>query len=329
MTQVWEFANSFRKLIGFAGESFGVESVVGGLARQPQKEDLTLVVQIHIALLSKLLRAGSKNDDDKDEDEGAFRVPKEIAEKQEKLKLAHEQLRKLPLTHVTWVEILRRFVDLSWESGKKDKKQAEDEDEDSSSEQDGESTENGAIAKEHSKSDDTITSTESSENAMVSSAIQELAAKEYETLSLSHKLALLEYLCYEVENTIGFRSHIKEQVDIVESLYKERWAEEQRLKKAKKALEGELQEKRKMQLLMMDVDELDATNPTNDNTKDAKKEIKPDVSSANGKSIDVPDPTEYVHFFSLLANLFKYVIIAPNHDVRCCKGKKKRTDCAD
>eukprot|EP00026_Physarum_polycephalum_P001480 Phypoly_transcript_01482.p1 GENE.Phypoly_transcript_01482~~Phypoly_transcript_01482.p1 ORF type:complete len:1046 (+),score=217.46 Phypoly_transcript_01482:51-3140(+) len=276
---VWEFANSFRKVIGLARDSFGAEDLAVGLAPQPKKDNHTLVVQIHIALLSSLL-AGGKEAEEEEEEGGptVVRVPKEIVAKREKLKLAHGELRKLPITHLTWFEILRRFVELS-----NDETRAREE-------EGGEDEENKPTVAGENTTQEKEKGNGTQENEAVTIAVRELASREYETLSLDHKLSLLEYLCYEVENTIAFRAHIREQVEIVEGLYKEKYAEETKLKKAKKVLEGELLEKRKIQALMsLEEDEKqqekeDASVAKSIESSDKDNKSNPNKPSTNGSN---------------------------------------------
>jgi hypothetical protein len=186
---VWEFANSFRKVIGLARDSFGAEDLVVGLAPQPKKDHHTLVVQIHIALLSSLLAGGKEAEEEEEEGGSAVvRVPKEIVAKREKLKIAHGELRKLPITHLTWFEILRRFVELSNDETREEAGGEDEED-------------NKPAAAGESKTQKK--GKESEENEAVTVAVRELASREYETLSLDHKLSLLEYLCYEVRRRLS------------------------------------------------------------------------------------------------------------------------------
>jgi hypothetical protein len=269
-------------VIGLARDSFGAEDLAIALATQPKKDNHTLIVQIHIALLSNLL-AGGKEAEEEEEEGGpaVLRVPKEIVAKREKLKLAHEQLRKLPITHLTWFEILRRFAELSRKSNETHEAHEEEDEGDSKA------------ASDHTKED---TASETQENEAVTAAVRALASREYETLSLDHKLSLLEYLCYEVENTIAFRAHIREQVEVVEGLHREKYAEELKVKKAKKALEEELLEKKKMQAMMtMEEDTQQEDNQkSNDKTdKDSKgNNNKTSNSKQNGDTQD--SSTEYV-----------------------------------
>lgn len=258
--------------------------MAAGLSDFPEKDTFTLVVQIHIALLSKLLAGGKEAEEGDEEGGSTLRLPKEIAAKREKLKIAHEQLRKLPLTHITWFEVLRRFMELSRESEEeKDKRD------------DGENNEEKDKGAEKDTKEEKV---ENEEEEFIKSALQKLAEKEYETLPLSHKLSLLEYLCYEVENTVEFREHIRHQVEMVEGLYKERWLEEQKVRKAKKALEEELQEKKKIQLLM-EIEGEDATGSNEQatggpsNAKENKKETTKDNKEEHGKQ---SDGAEYVLF---------------------------------
>lgn len=304
---MWEFTNSFRKLIGLARDSFGAEDLALAISSlQPRKDDSTLVVQIHIALLSKLLAGGREAEDAEEEGFSGAVIPREIAAKRKKLKMAHEQLRKLPITHLTWFEVLRKFVELAQRS--KDESHEEEDIEDAESDEDDEKgdkkekekeKEEKEKAKEREREKEKKKKDNTTDDPVITAA-EELSEKEYDTLSLKHKLAILEYLCYEVENTIAFRSHIKKQVDVVEGLHKERWAEEMKLKKSKKLLEEELQEKKKMQALKTD------DTPENDNngakSTDNKSSTASSSSSKSSKSQPTsPDPSsEYVLLF------FKY-----------------------
>ena len=253
-------------MIGLARDSFGAEDLAVALADQPKKDDHTLIVQIHIALLSNLLAGGKEAEEEEEEGGSAvWRVPKEIVAKREKLKLAHEQLRKLPITHLTWFEVLRRFVELSRRSNEPHEEEEEA----------GDSKATG----DNSTKDTTVAS-ELRENEAVTAAVRELAEREYETLSLDHKLSLLEYLCYEVENTIAFRAHIREQVEVVEGLHKEKYAEELKLKRAKKVLEEELMEKKKMQAMMTNMED-DEKQESNQKSNDKTEKNKDNDKTSN------------------------------------------------
>jgi hypothetical protein len=135
-----------------------------------------------------------------------------------------------------------------------------------------------------------------------------------------------------VENTIAFRAHIREQVEVVEGLHKEKYAEETKLKKAKKVLEGELQEKRKMQALMSyEEDEkqekADGGQKSIDNTDKDSKTATPNKPTANGNKLndDTITQDEYVHFPSLSPHLpsfrssssfsYKYFSLKPRRDL--------------
>lgn len=205
---VWEFANTYRKVIGLARNSFTAEDLASGLSAAPAAENLTLVIQVHVALLSFLLAEGR----DEEDEEKTRKAP-------EHLRLVYEQLRKVPITHSTWFEVLRQFMEL-----------LNKEDDDDEQENDITDSDDETLKKKNK--------TQKRRPERIDDAVAALGTMEYEALSLEHKLALLETLCYESSNTPLFRKNIAEHLETVEALRKEKRVEELKLKEKRKAIES-------------------------------------------------------------------------------------------